>query len=892
MALPAHARLGHYEVVSLRGSGGMGEVYRARDVRLDRTVAIKILRSPAAADPDFRRRFEREARTVAALSHPHICTLYDVGEAANPDDAQGEPILFLVMEYLEGETLDEAVRRKPLPPDRVLRLAIQIADALDKAHRAGIVHRDLKPGNVMLTASGATLLDFGLAKPRPAMLVTPDAQATITDALTTRGTILGTPHYMSPEQVQGHDIDHRSDIFSFGALLYEMTTGKMAFEGSSTASVMAAILDRAPTPLMRLQPRASPLLDHLVARCLAKNPDERWQSVGDVMRELTWIEADGSRLGAAGRAPAGSRRARLLWAAALTAVVAAAALALAPMLRRSPAPAEMRLEVPTPPTFDRLSLAIAPNAENIAFVASSEGRELLWLYQLETGFSQPVPGTDNPQLPFWSPDSRSIGFAASGLLKRLDLESGVVRTLAPAPLFLGATWSTDGTILFVPNTNSSVFRVPDTGGAPVPVTSRQPLEHHHFPHMLPDGRHFLYYNLDPGQMRGVYVSGVDGTGARHLLDADAAATYAPLQKVLLFVRKGTLWAQRFDADRLAVDGSPAVPIADHVTTAGFAGATLVAVSASGSGPIVYRRGPGLTNFASGLTWRSRSGTRLEEIPVPTPIVLNPSLSRDNGTLAMFGGSDLWLVDLQSHEPSKFAFSPALEFAGVWSPDGKRIVFAANPKGTLDLYVKNVGGAGGDTLLLSTAEDKVPTDWSSDGRYVLYRSLSPKTTFDIWALSVADRKAFPVLATEHEERDAQFSPDGRMIAYQSNETGQFEILIRPFPFPGATVNLDEKSQISIGGGRHARWGPDGKEIFYIAPDGSLTSVPVQVDSITRAVTKGTATKLFPVGWQLYGGGTALPPYAVSKDASRMLTTTTAQQPLPSPITVLLNWKPGL
>jgi serine/threonine protein kinase len=527
MPLSPGSRLGHYEIQSLRGAGGMGEVYRSRDVRLDRTVAVKVLPAHVASDPDFRRRFEREARSVAALSHPHICALYDVGEAPNPENQTGVPVQFLVMEYLEGQTLAEVLERGPMSIDGVLRVGIEFADAIDQAHRQGVVHRDLKPGNIMMTANGTKLLDFGLAKAAQPPFSGMATAATVSAPLTGRGAILGTPNYMAPEQVEGKDTDHRSDIFSFGAIVYEMTTGKKAFEGSSAPSVMAAILERDPPSMMSLQPLASPLLDHVVTRCLAKVPAERWQSAGDVMRELTWIARSSiQRISPTSRSSRRGLRGWLILATIWALIATVAALAMMARRQRSPTggPPQV-LDITTPRTGDPLSLSISPDGQKVAFVATSDGRSQLWLRYLNNASAQLLAGTDDPQFPFWAPDSRSIGFAASGSLKRIDLDGGGVRKLANAPLFLGGTWNTDHTILFVPNTNSRVLRVQENGGEATPVTP--PLDrstNHHFPSVLPDGRHFLYYVAGAPETRGVYMAAVDGTMPRRLLDAEFSLT--------------------------------------------------------------------------------------------------------------------------------------------------------------------------------------------------------------------------------------------------------------------------------------------------------------------------------------------------------------------------------
>ena len=573
----------------------------------------------------------------------------------------------------------------------------------------------------------------------------------------------------------------------------------------------------------------------------------------------------------------------------LLAVATVAALALFGARRPALSLPQQRLEITTPSTTDPLSLAISPDGATVVFVATTDGRPQLWLRSLGTVSAQPVKGTDNAQFPFWSPDSRSIGFAASGQLKRIDLEGGAVRKLANAPLFLGGTWSTDGTILFVPNANSRVFRVSDSGGDPVEVTpSFAPRSSHHFPKMLPDGRHFLFFVAGDPAIRGVYVSDVGGAAPRRLLDADAAAIYASSGH-LLFVRGSTLLAQRFDPIAQTIAGSP-FPVVDDIAAGDFAGANIVAASASAAGPIVYRTGFSLPSVRLDVKWRDRSGKEIVRFPKAPRFMMNPSLSPDERRIAFFFASDIWLSDLQSGD-NRFTFDPAVDFSGIWSPDGNHIAFCSNRNGAYDLYQKNVSGAGGEELLLATPEQKAPTDWSADGRYLLYRSLDPKTSFDIWALSMSDRKSFPVVKTEHEERDAQFSPDGKWIAYQSNESGRFEIWVRPFPFPGADVKADERLQISTNGGSQVRWARNGTEIFYAGFDGRLMAVPVRADPTGRAVTPGPAVPLFEsVGPPLFSGGTALPWYMVSRDGRRFLMTVEPPPVSTIPITVLLNWKP--
>ena len=640
MALEPGTRLGPYRLEGVLGAGGMGEVYRARDVRLDRTVAIKILSALVASDQESRHRFEREAKAIAALSHPHICALYDVGEEASPGRSGPERVQFLVMEYLEGDTLAGVLRGKRLPLDQVLRIGVQCADALDRAHRTGIVHRDLKPANIMMTARGAVLLDFGLARTlgaAPAPVGGMSVDATVSGPLTSQGTILGTLHYMSPEQVEGKEADARSDIFSLGTILYEMAMGKKAFEGNSAAGVMAAILEREPPPLSGRQPPAPPLFDHIVARCLAKDPNERWQSAGDVMRELTWLAQTGDRTTEPVKAKARSRwPERFAWMSALVVLTAIAALAAMTIATRRSAAArrEMRLEIATLPTLDPFSLAIAPDGQNIVFAATVDGLPRLWLRRLDTGYTRVLKNTDGGYLPFWSPDSRSIGFAASGQLKRIDLESESVRKLANAPLFLGGTWSRDGHILFVPNTNSRVFRIPaDVPAKPTVVTPKIGRGNQSGPCVLPGTGRFLFYVNGAPELRGIYVANADGSDVQRLLDADSPAVYAPSGH-LLFQLKGALTARPFDASRARPTGE-AIQVEGEVMSRVYAGSPILALSVGDSGQIVYRRGSaGPDGFQ--VRWSDRSGTTVE-VTQPLPVALNPALSPDGRRAALFTG---------------------------------------------------------------------------------------------------------------------------------------------------------------------------------------------------------------------------------------------------------------
>ena len=743
------------------------------------------------------------------------------------------------------------------------------------------------------------LLDFGLARTlRTGPVSGVSVDGTVTSPLTSRGTILGTLHYMAPEQVEGKDTDTRSDIFSLGTILYEMAMGRRAFEGNSAAGVMAAILEREPAPMSAREPPAPPLLEHIVTRCLAKAPDERWQSAGDVMRELTWLAQTGDRTTEPVKAKSRSRwPERFAWMAVLVALTAIAALAATMIATRRSAAArrEMRLDIATLPTLDPFSLAIAPDGQSVVFAATVDGVPRLCLRRLDTGSTRVLKNTDGGYLPFWSPDSRSIGFGASGQLKRLDLENESVRKLANAPLFLGGTWSRDGHILFVPNTKSRVFRIAaDAQGKPTAVTPTIGPGNQSAPHFLPGTGRFLFYvngTPEAQALRGIYVANADGTGVQRLLDADSPAVYAPSGH-LLFQLKGALSARPFDPSRPLLTGE-ATQVAGEIMSRNYAGSPILALSVADDGQIVYRTGTaGPERFQ--VRWFDRSGSTVE-VTERLPVALNPALSPDGRRAALFmggRGTDIYLLDLLSRRPSQFTFDPRLDFAAVWSPDGSEIIFSSTRNGQHDLYQKQASGAGGDRLLLETAEDKVPTDWSADRKFLLYRNMDANHNFDIRGLSLADNKPFTVLSTEHDERDAQLSSDGKWIAYQSNESGRFEIYVRPFRPPGDEVKADERWKISADGGTQVRWKHDRTELFYVGLDGRLLAVPIRETADAKAIVAETPVAVdAPTMPLLFGGGTQTGSYAVTKDGRRFLMTTLPSAPNTTPVTVLLNWPPA-
>jgi len=888
MALSSGTRLGPYEILAPLGAGGMGEVYRARDTRLERTVAIKILPAQFSSDPIRKQRFEREAKTISSLNHPHICVLYDVG---NQDGTQ-----FLVMECVEGETLAARLEKGRLPLEQVLKYGTQIADALDKAHRHGVVHRDLKPGNIMLTASGAKLLDFGLAKAAPPLAAgaTLTAAATRTTPVTQQGTVVGTFQYMSPEQVEGKDVDARSDIFSFGSVLYEMVTGRRAFPGKSQISVASAILEKDPKPISTLQPLTPPALDRAIRVCLAKDPEDRWQTARDLLLDLKWIAEAGSQAGIP--APVVARRKyreRIAWGIAAVGIVAAVIFAFAYFRGASTDVRSIRSSIlpPDKATFEIVGgsagpVAVSPDGRRLAFRArDASGKSLLWVRPLDGAMPQPLAGTEGASFPFWSPDSRSIGFFADGKLKKIAASGGPPQTLCEASDGRGGTWNRDEIIVFSPAPVSPLYRVSASGGAATSVTqldqSRRETTHR-WPHFLPDGRHFLYFvrNTLPGgpsDQIGLYVGSLDSNEQKLLLRAGSNAVYAP-PGYLLFWRDQSLMAQPFDAKRLKLIGD-AFPVAEQVQYLGGMGYAVFSVSDNGI--LAYQAGAGQGDTQ--LLWFDANGKQLGQVGSPG-FHGTVRLSPDGQRLAEFAvdgaNMDIWVHELARGVRTRFTFDPSFDWYPVWSPDGTRIAFASNRKGQYNLYVKDSAGAGAEELVFESEADKRPTDWSRDGRFIAFGSSDAKgsTGWDIWGLPLfGDRKPFPFLQTQFDEGAAVFSPDGRWLAYQSNESGNVEVYLAPFPGPGA------KWQVSNGGGRLPAWRRDGKGLFYLTTDNRLMAAEVTPKG--SSVQVGIPRMLFQTR------PASAPPfgrlYDVSQDGKRFLVATTAEG-TSAPLTLVVNW----
>ncbi len=891
MTVATGTRLGPYEILAPVGAGGMGEVYRARDTRLDRTVAIKVLPSHLSSNNELRQRFEREARAISNLEHPYICTLHDVGHQDGVD--------YLVMEFIEGETLADRLSKGALPTDQVLRYGIQISDALDKAHRAGIVHRDLKPGNIMLTKVGAKLVDFGLAKLHGSDCALPSSLTSLPTErhpITGEGAILGTFQYMAPEQLEGREVDARTDIFAFGGVVYEMATGKRAFTGRSQASLIGAILKDNPPPISTIQPMAPPALDRVVRKCLAKDPDERWQSAHDLMDELRWIAE--ARSGA-GLPPAigaeRNKRERIAWFA-LTVILFVAALTLGIVYFRRP-PVEVRavrsfIPPPEKSSFDLgrfgATITVSPDGARLAFVArTADGRNLLWVRSLDGLSAQVLVGTEAAAYPFWSPDSRFLGFFAQGKLKRIDAAGGPPLTLCDAPQGRGGAWNRDGLIIFSPNTSSALHRVSAaSGGTSSPVTKLDETRSevtHRWPTFLPDGDHFLYLGgtISADEGAPVYIASLESNESKLLMRANSNVEYA--QGYLLYLRGTTLMARPFDAKRLEILGD-AFPLAEQVQHSVRGPFSVGAFSVSENGILAYLMGR--STGSSQLAWFDRSGGQLGVLGDQASYS-NPRLSPD-GKMATVGvidpqsgRPDIWLYEVARARRTRLTFDPAEERTVAWSPDGSRIAFSSNRKGHFDIYQKASSGAGSDESLLESDFDKQPTSWSRDGRFLLYGATLPKTQADIWVLPLSgDRKPFPFLNTEFNEGNGQFSPDGRWIAYFSTESDSVELYVAPFPGPGG------KRQISTSGALPpARWRADGKEIFYMAPDNKLMTAEVNGEGPMLEV--GAVRALF----EIRSGGPGVA-YDVTADGQRFLVNTAVEQKESTPITLVINWTADL
>jgi eukaryotic-like serine/threonine-protein kinase len=897
MALTAGTKLGPYEIAGPLGAGGMGEVYRARDTRLGRDVAIKVLPAHLSASPDLRQRLEREAKAISSLNHPHICTLHDVGSQDGVD--------FLVMEYVEGETLSDRLHRGRLELDEALQLAIQIADALDKAHARGIVHRDLKPGNIMLTKHGTKLMDFGLAKPAPALSGAASVPLTPTtptisvaaltgpsSPLTQKGTVVGTFQYMAPEVLQGAEADARSDVFSFGCVLYEMITGRRAFEGKSQFSVLGAILDHEPERVSALRPTSPPRLDETVRRCLAKNPDQRYGCMHDVRIQLEALAESAPQAAAPPEtAKAVPSSSRLPWLVAAVAVLIALSVATAYFLRApNPNPVvQSSILPPTGTSFITLLPSSGPPAfshdgKRLAFSARDDkGKVLLYVRPLTSLTAQPLAGTDDAIYPFWSADSREIGFFADGKLKKISADGGPPQTLCDAANGRGGTWNKDGMIVFAPATTQPLSSISAGGGTPAPASKLNPSQEensHRWPSFLPDGKHFLYWarSARGGAESIVYLGELGSLQARVILKNESTAAYA--SDHLLFLRDQTLLAQPFNPTRMELSGD-AVPIAEHV---GMNGATARPLfSASQTGALIYQAG--LTEGGWNLLWQGRDGKQLGTA-VKADRYVSPVLSPDGTHVAVsvFNGSqgigDIWVFDLVRGTSTRLTFGPGSKSNPIWTPDGKMVAYSSTVKGPPHIYARAADGSGAEKTILETPDViELPDSFSPDGRYLVYSRHLPKTepTNHLWVLPLfGEGKPFPIVQTAFDERLAAVSPDSKWMAYWNNESGRYEIYITAFPGAGP------KWQVSTNGGISPKWRKDGKELYFI--DGADNMVAVDVNLSANAVHLGVPHALF----QVAGVQREYGPYDVTADGKKFLINFGNVNAGGDPLTLVLNW----
>jgi Tol biopolymer transport system component len=878
MSLAPGSRLGRYEIVAPLGAGGMGEVYKARDTRLDRAVAVKILPPRLSSSVDARERFEREAKVISQLSHPHICALYDVGQQDGTE--------YLVMELLEGETLAARLEKGPLPIPQVLRLGVEVADALDKAHRQGIVHRDLKPGNVMLTASGAKLLDFGLAKALPPPLA-PDGLSqspTVSAAadLTREGALLGTFQYLAPEQLEGRPADARSDVFAFGVTLYEAATGRKPFVGASYPTLASAILGGEPPPISTVRMGSPPALDRLVRTCLVKDPERRWQTAHDVGLQLAAMAEERSSAPAPeGPAPRPARFRWLPWA------VAALALAVATVtaLHRTRAPADavampIRFSVPPPPgrtfveSYETVLFALSPDGSNLAFVAREpKGSDRLWLRPLSEVGARPLEGTDGAATVFWSPDGRSLAFVADGKLKRLDLPGGTPIPVCDVPRSIGlcGTWGRNGQILYGWAGNTSLYRVSMAGGKPEEAVRAKTGEALGWPRFLPDGERFLYLAYHPGIGGGELMLAGPGVEPRPVVAMASTFDYVD-PGYLVFVRDGTLLGQRFDPVPGGVSGEP-FAIAEHVHY--FLSTGRATFAASRSGVLAYAS----ESDRARLVWFDRSGRELGDAGAPSNYS-RLRLSPDDREVLFdraqpgTGTFDLWSLDLARGIETRLTSDPGTEIGPLWLPGGKSLAFSAARGGAPHLFRKNLV-TGAEEELVPESMIQIANDVSPDGRSLAFTERTEKDSFDVFLLPLSgERKKSPLLHSPFSEADLRFSPDGRFVAFDSDESGRSEVYVAPFP--GAA----ERTRVSNGGGGLPRWSRSGRELFYLSADGHVVDVPVRT---TPALEVGRPIPLFAIGGHGFWSE-----FEVSSDGRRFLAVVPTVIAEEQPLTVLVNW----
>lgn len=866
MTLTPGRRLGPYEIVAPIGAGGMGEVYRARDTRLDRDVAIKVLPAVFAEDAHLRLRFEREAKLVSQLTHPNICTLYDIGR----DDG----LEYLVMELISGETLADRIARGPLPLSDTLRIGAEVADALSRAHRAGVIHRDLKPSNIMVTKSGPKLLDFGLAKHEGAGLgAEGSGSLTAQKPITEEGKIVGTFQYMAPEQLEGLPADPRTDIFALGAVLYEMATGKRAFIGSSRTSLIAAIVSSDPPPISESQPLTPPSFEHVVQKCVAKDPDRRWQTAQDVAEELRWIRESSS-----GRsASAVSARRTFGWIGWVAAALLVAAATTAFFLLRPRERPERIVSSIIPPdgvlvSYAAGSLALSRDGRKLAFVGRMpNGPRMLWVRALDSDNVEALPGTEGATNPFWSPDGAHLAFGARGTVKKVAVDGGTPEVVLEGFRFTSGAWLSNGELLLAKD--RMVYRVPPRG-EPAPVTRdvRRVVTEIS---LLPDEKQFLFAAWRSPEPEGIYVSPIDG-GTERLLVRGVYHSIASPPGSIVYSRGAELWAQRVNPKTIELVGEPE-RIAESVQFDADSFSALFAVAKSGA--LAYVRGEGVGRTV--MTWIGRDGTESSAV-MPPGQYYAPRLSNDETRLAydlsdeQTTKGDLWIYDLVRGVATRFTHDPENESVPVWSHDDRFVYYISEKTGAIEIYRRPSNGAGAEEKVVSDSRGSVfPLSISSDGRFLAYNMII-RPNRDVYVLEIATGKRTPLLTSPFSEDEVAFSPDGKWIAYRSNESGREEVYVQSFPTAGG------KWIVSREGGEEPRWSSDGREIFFLDPDRNLMSASVRFEpSFDASVpvelfeTRVRPTARYSQYNVAHGGSKFLVNRLISEEGAR-------------PITLVQNW----
>jgi len=877
MAIQSGTHLGPYEILSAIGAGGMGEVYRARDPKLGRDVAIKVLPEAFARDTERMARFQREAKVLASLNHPNIATIYGLEDSSSTRA--------LVMELVEGPSLADRTKSGPIPIEEAVRIARQLADALEYAHERGIIHRDLKPANIKVAADDtAKILDFGLAKAMESDLSADDIanSPTLGHMATQAGVLLGTAAYMSPEQAKAKPADRRTDIWAFGCVLFEMVTGQQAYSGDTVTDTLAAVLTRDPD-WTQIPAKTPARVRVLIQRCLQKDPKQRLRDIGDARISLDEVLAGAVESTAALAAAVPAWRRALPWAVAALLSVALASFAFLYFRQTLSAATEQTMYFHVTLPLPARDMSLAPNGHTLAVVAYQQTarKNAIWIYELGSPDARSLADTEGASFPFWSPDGRSLAYFADGKLKKLDISGGSVEALCDAPSGRGGTWNKDGIIVFTPDAQlgGGLYRVPASGGTPVQISKPDPNrkeQSHRWPEFLPDGKHFLYLAANFAGKRSansIYIGSLDSNEKRFVVEASGNAAYAA-PGYLLFPHEKTLLAQRFDSKRLMLIGEPTAVLTDLEYEPQIQRAVYAVTD---SGLLVSQTGRGVA--LSQPTWFDRKGNAESTVGEPNvygniSIALNgKSAAADKTDMASLN-TDVWTVDLLRQSSKRLTFEPSADATPIWSPDASRLVFGSNRGATFDMYMKNSDGSQEEKDFVHGDRDSVPNDWSRDGKHILYSEGS-----DLWLVALPEMRSRMFLKAPSVLRNGQFSPDGKWVAYASNETGKWEVYVTSFP------DARGKWQVSSGGGEQPRWRGDGKELFYLSSDDKMMAVPVTTNGNFDA---GSPLMLFQTNPRQPISFNDQFVYDVTRDGQRFLIITQEKQVETAPMSVVLNW----